>query len=226
MFFWVLCRGLETGCKTRIFYRRLCATGCQRNTFSGLPRGPASALFLPKRHKRGRFRRKFVGLCLAQLFEKCPFEEAEIASTLHAEIESKLRPQRMTEVALISASEQRTRASKRLKEKSISPCSCVDYAGLQVEWGRQFQLLQHKNLGPLSDLQQVFSEGRKWGVRSVVVGFGVFGVPRFSVQRSPTPIFKEFSGFWTENRGAPKTPNSTTTDLTPHLWPSDFCCRS
>ena len=26
---------------------------------------------------------------------------------------------------------------------------------------------------------------------------------------------------WTENRGAPKTPNSTTTDLTPHLRPSD-----
>ena len=29
------------------------------------------------------------------------------------------------------------------------------------------------------------SEGRKWGVGSVVVRFGVFGVPRFSVQRSP-----------------------------------------
>ena len=28
------------------------------------------------------------------------------------------------------------------------------------------------------------SEGREWGVRSVVVGFGVFGAPRFSVQRS------------------------------------------
>ena len=27
-------------------------------------------------------------------------------------------------------------------------------------------------------------EGRKWGVRSVVVEFGVFGAPRFSVQRS------------------------------------------
>ena len=29
------------------------------------------------------------------------------------------------------------------------------------------------------------SEGRKWGVRSVVVEFGVFGAPRFSVQKSP-----------------------------------------
>ena len=65
-----------------------------------------------------------------------------------------------------------------------------------------------------------FSEGRKWGVRSVVVGFGVFGVPRFSVQRPQIPIFKEFWDLWTENRGAPKTPNSTTTDLTPHLRPS------
>ena len=32
------------------------------------------------------------------------------------------------------------------------------------------------------------SEGRKWGVRSVVVEFGVFGAPRFSVQRSPNPL--------------------------------------
>ena len=33
------------------------------------------------------------------------------------------------------------------------------------------------------------SEGRKWGVRSVMVGFGVFGAPRFSVQRSPNTYF-------------------------------------
>ena len=35
------------------------------------------------------------------------------------------------------------------------------------------------------------------------------------------PIFKGFWDLWTENRGAPKTPNSTTTDLTPHLRPSE-----
>ena len=29
------------------------------------------------------------------------------------------------------------------------------------------------------------SEGRKWGVRSVEVEFGVSGAPRFSAQRSP-----------------------------------------
>ena len=33
------------------------------------------------------------------------------------------------------------------------------------------------------------SEGRKWGVRSVVVGSGVFGAPQFSVQRSPNTNF-------------------------------------
>ena len=33
------------------------------------------------------------------------------------------------------------------------------------------------------------SEGRKWGVRSVVVEIGVFGAPRFSVQRSPNTYF-------------------------------------
>ena len=66
------------------------------------------------------------------------------------------------------------------------------------------------------------SEGRKWGVRSVVVEFGVFGAPQFSVQRSQIPIFKVFWDLCTENRGAPKTPNSTTTDLTPHLRPSDL----
>ena len=65
------------------------------------------------------------------------------------------------------------------------------------------------------------SEGRKWGVRSVVVGSGVFGAPRFSVQRSEIPIFKGFWDLWTEKRGAPKTPKSTTTDLTPHLRPSE-----
>ena len=48
-----------------------------------------------------------------------------------------------------------------------------------------------------------------------------FWVARFSVQRSQIPIFKGFWGLWTENRGAPKTPNSTTTDLTPHLRPSE-----
>ena len=65
------------------------------------------------------------------------------------------------------------------------------------------------------------SEGRKWGVRSVVVEFGVFGAPQFSVHKSQNPLKEVFGDLWTENWGAPKTPNPTTTDLTPHLRPSD-----
>ena len=34
----------------------------------------------------------------------------------------------------------------------------------------------------------MLSEGRKWGVRSVVVEFGVFGAPQFSVQKSQNPF--------------------------------------
>ena len=86
-------------------------------------------------------------------------------------------------------------------------------------WSLDGPAIRNANLG--DSRESIRSEGRKWGVRSVVVGFGVFGAPRFSVQRSETPIFKGFGDLWTENRGAPKTPNSTATDLTPHLRPSD-----
>ena len=48
------------------------------------------------------------------------------------------------------------------------------------------------------------------------------GRPDFQSRGPQIPIFKGFWDLWTENRGAPKTPNSTTTDLTPHLRPSDF----
>ena len=56
--------------------------------------------------------------------------------------------------------------------------------------------------------------GPQMGVRSVVVEYGVFGAPRFSVQRSQNPlkigistVFGDvwiFGDLWTENRGAPK----------------------
>ena len=42
----------------------------------------------------------------------------------------------------------------------------------------------------------------------------VFGAPRFS----------GFWDLWTENRGAPKTRNSTTTDPTPHSRPLKKQC--
>ena len=66
------------------------------------------------------------------------------------------------------------------------------------------------------------SEGREWGIGSLVVGFHFFGAPRFSVQRPQITYFKGFGDLWTENRGAPKTRNPTLTDLTPHSWPSDL----
>ena len=47
------------------------------------------------------------------------------------------------------------------------------------------------------------------------------GRPRFSVQRSQDASFEWFGDLWTENREAPKTPNPTTTDPTPHSRPSD-----
>ena len=76
--------------------------------------------------------------------------------------------------------------------------------------------------GPLLIEQNPLSEGREWGVGSVVVEFGVFGAPLFSVQRSQSTRFKGFWDLWTENWGAPKTPNSTMTDPTPHSRPSDL----
>ena len=38
--------------------------------------------------------------------------------------------------------------------------------------------------------------------------------------------FKGFGDFWTENRGAPKAPDPTTTDPSPHSRPSDAIPRS
>ena len=48
------------------------------------------------------------------------------------------------------------------------------------------------------------SEGRKWRVRSVMVGFGVFGAPRFSSPEVPKYLF--LKGFGTSGRkmGAPQ----------------------
>ena len=47
------------------------------------------------------------------------------------------------------------------------------------------------------------------------------GRPDFPSRGPQIPIFKGFGDLWTENRGAPKAPISTTTDLTPHLRPSE-----
>ena len=47
------------------------------------------------------------------------------------------------------------------------------------------------------------------------------GRPDFQSRGPQIPIFKGFWDLWTEDRGAPKTPNSTMTDLTTHLRPSE-----
>ena len=52
------------------------------------------------------------------------------------------------------------------------------------------------------------SEGRKWGVRSVVVEFGVFGAPRFSVQRSQNPLKIGIWGPLDWKSGRPKNAKS------------------
>ena len=44
-----------------------------------------------------------------------------------------------------------------------------------------------------------------------LLGFRVFGAPRFAVQRSQNAYFKGFCGLWTGNRGAPKMRKPTTT---------------
>ena len=57
-------------------------------------------------------------------------------------------------------------------------------------------------------MEIVFSEGRKWGVRSIVVEFGVFGAPRFSVQRSPNPLKIGIWGPLDWKSGRPKNAKS------------------
>ena len=66
------------------------------------------------------------------------------------------------------------------------------------------------------------AEGREWGDGSVVVGFCVFGAPRFSVKRSQNTCFNGFGDLWSEIRCAAKTRNPTAVDPTPHSQPSEL----
>ena len=52
-----------------------------------------------------------------------------------------------------------------------------------------------------------------WIRRGWICGFGA---RRSSVLGSQNTYFRRVSDFWTENQGAQKTPNPTTTDPTPH----------
>ena len=78
---------------------------------------------------------------------------------------------------LKSKSENRSRSSPESRTKIVQKCAESSV----------FNLLSGELRDLLSDL--LLPEGRKRGVRSVVVGFGVFGAPRFSVQRSPNTYF-------------------------------------
>ena len=70
------------------------------------------------------------------------------------------------------------------KTLPASPGSCI-----AVDW------CHHK---------QKIIRGRKWGVRYVVVEFGVFGAPRFSVQRSQNPLKIGIWGALDWKSGRPK----------------------
>ena len=69
-----------------------------------------------------------------------------------------------------------------------SPLCCV--------WRRSNRnsKLVRKRFQPQSPNDKNSSEGREWGVRSVVVDFRFFGAPWFSVQT----CFQGFGGLWTE----------------------------
>ena len=108
------------------------------------------------------------------------------------------------------------RGTSKMRQKSVKIAS-----KLRQKCAGRTPFGRYRYLGGINS-QFNCSEGRKWGVRSVVVEFGVFGAPRFSVQKSQSPLEIGIWDLWTENRGAPKTPNPTMTDLTPHLRPSEF----
>ena len=100
----------------------------------------------------------------------------------------------------------------RTAEKRMSQCNFCSATFQKLQRNFHFRLWH-------------VSEGRNGGSDTSWLNLAFLGRPDFpSGQRSPNTYFKGFWDTWTENRGAPKTPNSTTTDLTPHLRPSE-CCR-
>ena len=60
------------------------------------------------------------------------------------------------------------------------------------------------------------------GLDPLWLDLAFLGRPDFLSKRSQSPLKKVFLDLWTENRGAPKTRNPTTTDPTPHSRPSDL----
>ena len=61
--------------------------------------------------------------------------------------------------------------------------------GSTPKWLRKGSKWLESDSKPFHFILPLLTTLRKWGVRSVVVGFGVFGAPQFSVQRSPNTYF-------------------------------------
>ena len=59
------------------------------------------------------------------------------------------------------------------------------------------------------------------GLDPSCLDLALLGRPDFQSSGPQIPIFRRLRDLWTENRGAPKTPNPTTTDPTPHSRPSE-----
>ena len=88
----------------------------------------------------------------------------------------------------------------------------------------KFLEIPFQNLRLRGKLYSAEGEGREWGVGSGVIGYGVFGAPRFSVQRLQNIYLKGCGTSGQKIGGPQQTPNPTTTDPTPHSRPSELTC--
>ena len=69
------------------------------------------------------------------------------------------------------------------------------------------------------------SEGREWGVRSMVVESAFLGRP--GLKKGPkTLVLKGFGAIWGKDLGRPKNADPATTDPMPHSRPSDLNCKT
>ena len=74
---------------------------------------------------------------------------------------------------------------------------------------------------PPNSVSSLLQRAANGGLDPSWLDLAFLGRPDFPARGPQIPIFKGFWDLWPENRGAPKTPISTTTDSTPHLRPSD-----
>ena len=64
----------------------------------------------------------------------------------------------------------------------------------------------------------IYQRAENGGLDPSWLNFAFLGSPDFQSRGPKKTYFKGFWGLWTENRGAPKTRKSTTTDPTPHSF--------